>query len=154
MWFLPGTRKDPEFFYPALDVVALTSRNEGTPLTLIEAMLNARPVIATSVGGVVDLLGNRRPGMLGLQSVNVVYVLSPTRRQVLRRDWPSSWKTKNCAREWANGAAICRTELRQRTIVQGHYRPLSTAGSQATGSGRRLCPTNFSLSLSSTDFSL
>jgi glycosyltransferase involved in cell wall biosynthesis len=52
-----GTRKDPEFFYPALDVVALTSRNEGTPLTLIEAMLNARPVIATSVGGVVDLLG-------------------------------------------------------------------------------------------------
>ena len=52
-----GTRKDPEFFYPALDVVALTSGNEGTPLTLIEAMLNARPVIATAVGGVVDLLG-------------------------------------------------------------------------------------------------
>jgi glycosyltransferase involved in cell wall biosynthesis len=52
-----GTRKDPEYFYPALDVVALTSRNEGTPLTLIEAMLNARPVIATAVGGVVDLLG-------------------------------------------------------------------------------------------------
>ena len=52
-----GTRRDPEFFYPALDVVALTSRNEGTPLTLIEGMLNARPVIATGVGGVVDLLG-------------------------------------------------------------------------------------------------
>lgn len=52
-----GTRKDPEFFYPALDIVALTSRNEGTPLTLIEAMLNARPVIATAVGGVIDLLG-------------------------------------------------------------------------------------------------
>jgi glycosyltransferase involved in cell wall biosynthesis len=53
-----GGRKDPENFYPALDIVALTSRNEGTPLTLIEAMANARPVIATSVGGVVDLLGN------------------------------------------------------------------------------------------------
>jgi len=52
-----GSRKDPEYFYPALDVVALTSRNEGTPLTLIEAMANARPVVATSVGGVVDLLG-------------------------------------------------------------------------------------------------
>ena len=52
-----GTRKDPEYFYPALDIVALTSRNEGTPLTLIEAMLNERPVIATAVGGVVDLLG-------------------------------------------------------------------------------------------------
>ena len=52
-----GTRDDPENFYPALDLVALTSRNEGTPLTLIEAMANARPCIATAVGGVVDLLG-------------------------------------------------------------------------------------------------
>jgi glycosyltransferase involved in cell wall biosynthesis len=56
VWFL-GTRNDPESFYPGLDIVALTSLNEGTPLTLIEAMANARPVIATSVGGVVDLLG-------------------------------------------------------------------------------------------------
>ncbi|MBC7910961.1 MAG: glycosyltransferase [Pyrinomonadaceae bacterium] len=52
-----GSRTDPEFFYPALDVVALTSLNEGTPLTLIEAMANERPVVATAVGGVVDLLG-------------------------------------------------------------------------------------------------
>jgi glycosyltransferase involved in cell wall biosynthesis len=52
-----GTRNDPENFYPALDIVALTSLNEGTPLTLIEAMANERPVIATAVGGVVDLLG-------------------------------------------------------------------------------------------------
>lgn len=52
-----GGRKDPAEFYPALDLVALTSRNEGTPLTLIEAMANARPVIATNVGGVIDLLG-------------------------------------------------------------------------------------------------
>jgi glycosyltransferase involved in cell wall biosynthesis len=54
-----GTRTDPENFYPALDVVALSSLNEGTPLTLIEAMANARPFVATAVGGVVDLLGAR-----------------------------------------------------------------------------------------------
>jgi glycosyltransferase involved in cell wall biosynthesis len=53
-----GSRRDMESVYPALDIVALTSRNEGTPLTLIEAMANARPVIATAVGGVVDLLGS------------------------------------------------------------------------------------------------
>lgn len=60
-----GARDDPQNFYPALDIVALTSRNEGTPLTLIEAMGNARPVIATAVGGVVDLLGQiteKEPG--------------------------------------------------------------------------------------------
>jgi glycosyltransferase involved in cell wall biosynthesis len=54
-----GTRSDPENFYPALDIVALTSLNEGTPLSLIEAMANERPVIATAVGGVVDLLGQQ-----------------------------------------------------------------------------------------------
>ena len=54
-----GTRSDPQNFYPALDVVALTSLNEGTPLTLIEAMANERPLLATEVGGVVDLLGER-----------------------------------------------------------------------------------------------
>lgn len=57
-----GNRNDPEDFYPALDIVALTSLNEGTPLTLIEAMANARPVIATAVGGVVDLLGSTVSG--------------------------------------------------------------------------------------------
>jgi glycosyltransferase involved in cell wall biosynthesis len=59
-----GTRDDPEDFYPALDVVALTSLNEGTPLTLVEAMANARPVVATAVGGVPDLLGDPDAALL------------------------------------------------------------------------------------------
>ncbi len=63
-----GTRDDPENFYPALDVVALTSLNEGTPLTLIEAMANARAVIATAVGGVVDLLGEARERSVDVES--------------------------------------------------------------------------------------
>jgi glycosyltransferase involved in cell wall biosynthesis len=51
--------------YASLDIVALTSRNEGTPLALIEAMACGKPVISTAVGGVVDLLGEvleRRDG--------------------------------------------------------------------------------------------
>lgn len=52
-----GERKDAQNFYPALDIVALTSLNEGTPLTLIEAMANRRAVISTAVGGTIDLLG-------------------------------------------------------------------------------------------------
>lgn len=59
-----GTRNDLDRLYPALDVVALTSLNEGTPLTLIEAMANARPCIATGVGGVVDLLGEKKASPL------------------------------------------------------------------------------------------
>ena len=52
-----GNRNDPEIFYAGLDIVALTSLNEGTPLSLIEAMANGKAVISTAVGGVVDLLG-------------------------------------------------------------------------------------------------
>lgn len=43
--------------YPSVDIVVLTSLNEGTPLTLIEAMLAGVPSISTAVGGVSDVLG-------------------------------------------------------------------------------------------------
>lgn len=52
-----GNRTDSEVFYSGLDIIALTSLNEGTPLSLIEAMANGKPVISTAVGGVIDLLG-------------------------------------------------------------------------------------------------
>ena len=52
-----GNREDPDVVYAGLDLVALTSLNEGTPLSLIEAMASGRAVISTAVGGVVDLLG-------------------------------------------------------------------------------------------------
>ncbi len=51
-----GNRNDISF-YAGLDIVALTSLNEGTPLSLIEAMASGIPCVATMVGGVVDLLG-------------------------------------------------------------------------------------------------
>jgi glycosyltransferase involved in cell wall biosynthesis len=52
----PGVRTDLPRVYAGLDVVALTSRNEGTPLSIIEAMASGRPIVATDVGGVRDLL--------------------------------------------------------------------------------------------------
>lgn len=51
-----GTRFDLPQVYTALDAVALSSRNEGTPLSLLEAMAAGRPIVATDVGGVRDLL--------------------------------------------------------------------------------------------------
>lgn len=52
-----GFRKDMEVVYADLDIVVLTSLNEGLPVALIEAMASGKPVISTKVGGVVDLLG-------------------------------------------------------------------------------------------------
>ena len=52
-----GNRTDTAAVYAGTDIVALTSLNEGTPLSLIEAMAANRPVISTAVGGVADLIG-------------------------------------------------------------------------------------------------
>lgn len=54
-----GFRHDLASIYSELDIAALTSLNEGTPLTLIEAMGAGAPVISTAVGGVPDLMGAR-----------------------------------------------------------------------------------------------
>jgi glycosyltransferase involved in cell wall biosynthesis len=59
-----GWRRDLVNIYASLDVLALTSNNEGTPVSLIEAMAAGVPVVSTRVGGVPDLLGNGERGTL------------------------------------------------------------------------------------------
>ncbi len=51
-----GWREDMAALYADMDVVVLTSNNEGTPVVLIEAMASGKPFIATDVGGVCDLM--------------------------------------------------------------------------------------------------
>lgn len=53
-----GWRADLPAVYADLDVVVLTSDNEGTPVSLIEALAAARAVVATDVGGVRDVVGS------------------------------------------------------------------------------------------------
>src|SRR5437773_7622706 len=53
-----GWRADLPNVYAASDVVALTSLNEGSPVSVIEAMASGRAVVATAVGGVPDVVGD------------------------------------------------------------------------------------------------
>jgi glycosyltransferase involved in cell wall biosynthesis len=48
--------------YCGLDMLCLTSKNEGVPLVLFEAMAGSCPVIASNVGSVQETLGNAIPG--------------------------------------------------------------------------------------------
>lgn len=51
-----GWRDDLDVVYADLDLVALTSDNEGLPVALIEAMASGCPIVATDVGGVSELV--------------------------------------------------------------------------------------------------
>ncbi|MDB4870289.1 MAG: YqgM-like family glycosyltransferase [Gemmatimonadales bacterium] len=52
-----GTVRDAARYISAFDMFVLSSRSEGTPVTLLEAIAARVPVVATTVGGVPDVVG-------------------------------------------------------------------------------------------------
>lgn len=59
-----GWRRDLDRIYADLDLCTLSSYNEGTPVSIIEAMAAGVPVVATQVGGVKDLVTHHETGLL------------------------------------------------------------------------------------------
>ena len=59
-----GWRSDLAQVYGDLDVLVSCSKNEGMPISLIEAMAAGCPVLATNVGGVPDLIEDHQTGLL------------------------------------------------------------------------------------------
>jgi glycosyltransferase involved in cell wall biosynthesis len=55
---------NPAEVYPAFDLLAHTSRNDGTSLVLLEAMACSIPVVGMAVGGVREMIENEHTGML------------------------------------------------------------------------------------------
>ena len=59
-----GFRRDLPKIYSDLDVVVLSSINEGTPVSIIEAMASGKPLVSTNVGGVPSLVKDGITGFL------------------------------------------------------------------------------------------
>ena len=62
--FLMGERKDISKILSVSDIFILSSSKEGFPYTIIEAMMAGLPVIATSVGGVPEMVEDGVTGLL------------------------------------------------------------------------------------------
>ena len=59
-----GYQDDVAPYYAAFDALILPSANEGTPVSAIEALAGGRPVVATDVGGVPDVVRDGVDGFL------------------------------------------------------------------------------------------
>lgn len=56
--------RDADWAMAGLDVVALTSFNEGTPVSLIEAQASSRAIVSTRVGGIENIVQEGRSALL------------------------------------------------------------------------------------------
>jgi glycosyltransferase involved in cell wall biosynthesis len=89
---LLGSRGDVPELLPALDIFALSSRWEGEPIALLEAMAAGLPCVATATEGAVEILQDSGAGLLtpvgdpgDLAEALKVLARDPDRRQAMSR---------------------------------------------------------------------
>jgi glycosyltransferase involved in cell wall biosynthesis len=63
-------RRDIDYINAGADIAVLTSNNEGTPVSIIEAMAGGKAVITTNVGGVNDFIENQVNGVVSSSDLN------------------------------------------------------------------------------------
>ena len=61
---LTSWRTDVDTICAGLDIIALTSLNEGTPVSLIEAQAAGKPIVSTRVGGIADVVLENKTALL------------------------------------------------------------------------------------------
>ena len=96
---LPGYQTDMNRWWQQLDALVISSRTEGTPMILLEAMQAGVPVVAFSVGGIPDVLEDRHNGLLA----------TPTDSAALARQIDTLLSEPALARELIDNAR--RTQL-------------------------------------------
>ena len=66
-------RSDVDVINAGLDIVTLTSVNEGTPVSLIEAQAASKPIVSTRVGGIADIVVEGETALLADVTDNQTY---------------------------------------------------------------------------------
>ena len=127
-----GFRSDMPRIYGALDLVALSSHNEGLPVTLIEALATGCYAVATRVGGVPDLLDTSCIGMVA--PPDNVLALSLAISQALRTKQQVQQKDRQrIGRLYSVERLVDDLDCLYRTLLETNKRVCLRAGSAWEG---------------------
>lgn len=124
-----GWRQDLPRLYADLDVVALTSINEGTPVSLIEAMAAGVPVAATAVGGVPDVIVDGETGYLvkagdvkGMAEAIIELLKNPKKAREMGQEGRDAVYPKFAAQTLIANVEGLYAELLRQKSANLHYR--------------------------------
>lgn len=98
-------QQDMDLVMHGLDIVTLTSLNEGTPVTIIEALAAGKPVVSTNVGGIADIVEHGRNGYL--TAVDDVPAFTEAVQRIMRKE-PETLQFADCAESIRNRYAFTR----------------------------------------------
>jgi len=126
-----GERRDVPLLLPAFDLFAMSSRYEGIPCALVEAMLAGVPTVATAVNGVPEVVIPGQTGLLaragdpGSLATVIGYALD--RPDQLRR-WAAAARELVVSR-WAPAELAAVLEPAYADAIAGHGKRTPVASS-------------------------
>jgi glycosyltransferase involved in cell wall biosynthesis len=123
-------RSDVARLLQAMDIVILSTHYEGLPLVLLEAMARGKPVVATAVDGIPELITNRETGLLFPHQDDVALA---THIRSLIRD--PEWAARLGTSGWSSVRANFNNEQFRRGIL-GMYESI-LPGHSLSGSIQR-----------------
>jgi glycosyltransferase involved in cell wall biosynthesis len=91
-----GHLEDVRPVYQDIDLLALTSHTEGFPNVVLEALCMGRPVLATDVGGVREIIADGRTGVL-IPAHEPDRIAAALRQLLDRREWAGELARAGCA---------------------------------------------------------
>lgn len=136
-----GWQPDLLDVYADLDALVLSSDNEGTPVSLIEAMAAGCPVVATSVGGVPDLVTDGETGRLvprgdsnALANAILAVFNEPDRTRAMADQARKQVLERHQARDRDSDVA----RLYQSLLLGAGYRNVSALATSASAEGQQI----------------
>lgn len=121
-----GVRYDAPALLRAFDVLVLSSRTEGTPIILLEAMAAGVPIVATAVGGVPDVVSNEHALLVEPENPSAIARAVDTIRRDSRAAQCRTWRAaQRVARDYAVGPWIDQYEQIYESAMRARARSVA-----------------------------